>query len=273
MAAGFCAGASPSAGNIGYQEETAPTLKAAESGTNQVPSVLCINDQGGSRMDILEDATGALRAQTKGHPPLVYSNHGADARYNQLQETSTTISAHAGSGGNNLPLVAEDEETYCIAGNAIDREPHNSGNGLGWQTGISYTLTGTDRHSVYSRQRLDEFKDNDVACTQSARQHKDATDLMVEPYQETVDALIDNQYAAEDEYVVEKRLLIRRLTPLECELLQGYPPHFTDIPGASDSARYKALGNSVAIPCVDFIMRGIAYYLGKDEKDDVHLPG
>ena len=50
-------------------------------------------------------------------------------------------------------------------------------------------------------------------------------------------------------------LLIRRLTPLECERLQGFPDGWTDIPGASDSARYKALGNSVAIPCVDFVMK------------------
>ena len=54
--------------------------------------------------------------------------------------------------------------------------------------------------------------------------------------------------------------LIRRLTPLECERLQGFPDGWTDIPGASDSARYKALGNSVAIPCADFVMRGIARF-------------
>ncbi len=53
-------------------------------------------------------------------------------------------------------------------------------------------------------------------------------------------------------------LLIRRLTPLECERLQGFPDGWTDLPGASDSSRYKALGNSVAIPCVEYIMRGIA---------------
>lgn len=48
------------------------------------------------------------------------------------------------------------------------------------------------------------------------------------------------------------------LTPLECERLQGFPDGWTDIPDASDSARYKALGNSVAIPCVEFIMGRIA---------------
>ena len=55
--------------------------------------------------------------------------------------------------------------------------------------------------------------------------------------------------------------LIRRLTPLECERLQGFPDGWTDIEGASDSSRYKALGNSVAIPCVEFIMHGLALAL------------
>ena len=51
--------------------------------------------------------------------------------------------------------------------------------------------------------------------------------------------------------------LIRRLTPGECELLQGFPPGWTDIPSASDSARYRALGNSVPVPCVEFIMKSL----------------
>ena len=55
--------------------------------------------------------------------------------------------------------------------------------------------------------------------------------------------------------------LIRRLVPQECELLQGFPPGWTDLPGASASARYKALGNSVAVPCVEYLMQGIALVL------------
>ena len=55
--------------------------------------------------------------------------------------------------------------------------------------------------------------------------------------------------------------LIRRLTPLEAERLQGFPDFWTDIPDASDSARYKALGNSVAIPCVDYVVNGMATIL------------
>jgi DNA (cytosine-5)-methyltransferase 1 len=47
---------------------------------------------------------------------------------------------------------------------------------------------------------------------------------------------------------------VRRLTPLECERLQGFPDGWTDIAGASDSARYRALGNAVAVPVVEWIM-------------------
>ena len=110
--------------------------------------------------------------------------------------------------------------------------------------GQSYSLgitqsSGLDRHAVYSRQRVDDFRHNDVASTQSARQYKDATDLICQQAEACAH-------------------LIRRLTPLECERLQGFSDGWTDIPGASDSARYKALGNSVAMPCVEFIMSRIA---------------
>ena len=97
--------------------------------------------------------------------------------------------------------------------------------------GQSYSLgitqsSGLDRHAVYSRQRVDDFRHNDVASTQSARQYKDATDLICQQAEACAH-------------------LIRRLTPLECERLQGFPDGWTDMPNASDSARYKALGNSV----------------------------
>ena len=67
--------------------------------------------------------------------------------------------------------------------------------------------------------------------------------------------------------------LVRRLIPLECERLMGFPDYWTDIPGASDSARYRALGNSLAVPCVDFILCGITYFLRKmgEEEEDVYL--
>ena len=309
LTAGFCAGAAPTAGNIGYQEECAPTLKGSSSGTNMVPSVLCLNDQGGQRMDLYEDVCGTLRAQMDGHPPLVlgsqqggaelcedlcpaitaaagtsgnnqpvlFENHGIDSRYTGPHEVAPTMSARYGTGGNNVPLVSDQAESYCIAGNIIDRETHNGGNGFGYQPDISYTLNTADRHAVFSQQRSDQYEENDVVSTQAARQYKDATDLVCESYQQTVGTIgysdhkgVNNQFVSEDKCVVEKRNLIRRLTPMECERLQGFPDGWTDIAGGSDSSRYKALGNSVAIPCVEFVMRGIAYFLNQmyNEQED-----
>ena len=71
VAAAFSAGAGASAGSIGYGEELAPTLKGSASG-NCMPSVLCLNDQGGSVMECSENVSGTLRAQEHGHQPLVY---------------------------------------------------------------------------------------------------------------------------------------------------------------------------------------------------------
>jgi len=293
--AAFSAGAGAKAGGIGFSPRVAPTLKGSASG-NMMPSVLCLNDQGGERMDLTidqtttvraqagghqplvlndqggavmsvsEDLSGTLRAQEHGHQPLVFENHGIDSRYTGPHRVAPTLSARAGTGGNNLPLVAAEpeEETpiLCITGNAIDRQPQNGGNGLGIDEGVAFTLTATDRHAVFSRQRVDIFLENDVVSTESARQHKDATDLV---YQETVGALTssdrkgpNSQYVGQDKLVVDGPLLIRRLTPLECERLQGFPDLWTFIPDAADSARYKALGNSVAIPCVEFLMSSIS---------------
>ena len=78
--AGFSAGAGASAGSIAYSEQIAPTLKGSASG-NCMPSILCLNDQGGSVMDCSEDVTGTLRAQEHGHQPLVFDNHGQDTRF------------------------------------------------------------------------------------------------------------------------------------------------------------------------------------------------
>jgi len=71
---------------------------------------------------------------------------------------------------------------------------------------------------------------------------------------------------AEVAYTIEARqevqavahMAVRRLTPVECERLQGFPDNYTKIPGAADGPRYKALGNSFAVPVVAWIGKRIA---------------
>ena len=182
--------------------------------------VLCLNDQGGSRMDISVDVSGTLRARMDGHQPAVlekgalFENHGIDARCSGPHKVSPTLSARSGTGGNNLPLVVRCEE----------------------------------RPTVFARQGSRQFQGSDTVSTQCAGQHEDAADLAASPA------------GREGEEACPR--LVRRLTPLECERLQGFPDGWTDLPGASDSARYKALGNSVAIPCVEYVLGGIALCMG-----------
>ena len=73
---------------------------------------------------------------------------------------------------------------------------------------------------------------------------------------------------------VRQNMVVRRLTPMECERLQGFPDHWTDIGEwidekgkkhkDADSPRYKALGNSIALPFWDWMLRRMAQYLPED---------
>ena len=234
--AAFSANAGSRAGSTGYQEEVSPTLKGSQSG-GMMPAVLCLNDQGGGVLDCSEEISGTLRAQEHGHQPAVlFECHGIDGRYRGPLPVAPTLSARAGTGGGNLPLALQEV---------------------------------SDHQALYARHRSDRFQRSEVGSTESARQDKDATDLVCRTaYQETVGALTssdrkgpNSQYVGQDKLVVDGPQLIRRLVPQECELLQGFPTGWTDLPGASDSARYKALGNSVAVPCVEYLMQGIALVL------------
>ena len=189
------------------------------------PDILCLNDQGGQFMSCSENITGTLRSQMHQHQPLVlkasrgvpqkpmprvYENHDIDSWYTGHYEVSPTISARCGTGGNNVPLVSEEQSVFCIVGNVIDREPENCGNGCGYKENIAYTLTAMDRYAVFSRQCTNVFSLNDLVSIEGARQHKDATDLVIQPYQKTVGTLvksdhkrISNQYVSVDKCIVD----------------------------------------------------------------------
>ena len=66
-----------------------------------------------------------------------------------------------------------------------------------------------------------------------------------------------------------KKALVRRITPLECERLQGLPGHYTNLKGTpcSDSARYKAIGNGMAQPCADFVLKRLSLAVGPGIKE------
>jgi DNA (cytosine-5)-methyltransferase 1 len=62
-----------------------------------------------------------------------------------------------------------------------------------------------------------------------------------------------NSYVESEALVTNNNMRVRRITPIECERLQGFPDNYTNTPTSSDATRYKALGNSMAVPVMKWI--------------------
>jgi DNA (cytosine-5)-methyltransferase 1 len=111
-----------------------------------------------------------------------------------------------------------------------------------------------------------EYACDGTASTMKARDYKDATDLAVMTVHGTQDPDTNTELAhtlgrnqgQENAVLVNA---VRRLTPIECERLQGFPDGHTDVSyrgkPAADGPRYKAIGNSMAVPCMAWIGRRI----------------
>ena len=171
--------------------------------------------------------------------------------------------------GNNLPVV----HSYCIAGNTIDRKPQNGGNGTGNQEELSCTLNTVDRHAVaecFPQNAYNKFLQGTPlatlkACGGSCGGGSENLIVNISPSFGKVRRSTPTECqngVAHQEY---EQYLVRRLTPVECERLQGLPDGFTDIEltgkPALDSKRYKALGNGMAQPCADYVIKQIVRFV------------
>ena len=279
---------------------------AGDSRESSPVAGLCLNDQGGCRMDVTQDVVSTLRAESH-HPPVaLFENHSQDSRYNGPLSTAETVTSRYGTGGNNQPLVVSHPVAFGISSdgsNAMQSlNPHagiyeastsrtldgNGGSPTCNQGGIAVVaLNATEHHAaavpgMYHSSKSSHhtiFSDTPAVETLVATDYKDPPTISREP-----------------EYVV------RRLTPTECARLQGFPDWWCDDLGAedpnddemafwrdvfethrrlvtyaqkpktdsqirkwlksphTDSAEYRMWGNGVALPCVVFVLSGIAYF-------------
>lgn len=235
LCAGFKLGNSEQARSIGYAEEQAPTLNA-ECGGNK-PAVMCLNDQGGNVMGVSHDVAGTLRAQEHGHQPSILDmSHACDV-IRDCGEVAPSLQARMGTGGNQIPL------TYGIGNGQVNEAAVMAEE-------VSQTLnTMHDAQAVMCG----------VYCPEKAHALKAKANCDFREDSET--------------YPVQNRV-VRRLTPLECERLQGFPDHWTDLGEwtdskgkrhkDADSPRYKALGNSVALPPWKWLLKRLC---GNYERD------
>ena len=271
VCAGFKAGNGSKANGIGYELEVTPTLSAASSGTNQVPAVICMATQQGGAEIMTDDKAPTLTA--------------------------------AGMSGNNQPVI-------CLQGNAIDRNVGQHGSGISYEP--MFTLNATDHHAVYDARGNGDGETVPTITGDHENRVTDYTALVMATGQANAEILADKSPtlncnheapivfdkevynsgdgAAGGHYISEggpaptmrthkpagvcSDGTVRRLTPLECERLQGFPDGWTDIGDwtdekgkvhkTSDAARYKALGNSIALPPWKWVLKRLCALYERD---------
>lgn len=262
MCAGFKLGNSEQARSIGYAEEQSPTLNA-ECGGNK-PAVMCLNDQGGNVMGVSHDISGTLRAQEHGHQPAVMA-----FAQNQREEVRSVgdkaVSLAAEVGMHCQTFVALDMSHACDVirdcGEIAPSLQARMGTG-GNQVPLTYQdVTGTLSPGAHAGSYNGQDAYNDMLVCGATPDVAHA-----------LRAKAACAYREDAETYPVQNMVVRRLTPMECERLQGYPDGWTDIGEwcdskgkrhkDADSPRYKALGNSIALPFWNFLAKRIsAQYL------------
>ena len=197
----------------------------------------------------------------------VYENHPTDSRIKEMGDTCTTVLARWGTGGGNVPIA--------LAENTIGRKPENGGNGDGFtEDGPMYTLNATGVHGVAygfepgiakregSPARFVE--DGTPTLRANMGDNQTATAYAVDVYNQAIDgdvtATLTQACGGTNTSgpKLMQQMAVRRLTPVECERLQGFPDDYTNIkPKCPDGPRYKAMGNSMAVPVMRWIGKRI----------------
>lgn len=268
------------------QTEKTGTLSTLQDRT-LFQSVPILNDQGGGKMDVSYDVVGTLRANAKGHDPIVLDalpfdttqltspQNGSNPHWGDpchpLAASAHTPSAVVkvfdarGNGdGKIVPTITGDHESRITDYTAIAVDLYNGA--VTGDTATSITCRSIASHS--GPQVMESYGIGNGQAHSSVTKEKSGT----------LDTMHDAQAVA-IEHMEPPRVIswiVRRLTPTECERLQGYPDGWTDIGEwtdtkgkkhkAADSPRYKALGNSIALPQWFWIVQKMKPYMGDGAK-------
>lgn len=239
------------------QTEKTGTLSTLQDQTLFQP-VPIMNDQGGGVMGVSYNVTGTLRAAEHGHQPIVFESNAQPVvlESNQIHATVTqtgicpTLPASMGLGGGYVPMVTE-RKIFDARGNGDGQiVPTITGDHENRIT--DYTAIAIER-KTFNEQSFSHYKESDKCSTLKSK--------------------AGNIGNGSECLIAEKaiRWVVRRLTPVECERLQGYPDDYTNIGDwtdskgkkhkYADSPRYKALGNSIALPQWFWLVQKMRPYL------------
>lgn len=261
--------------------------KSGTLGRNNDQTIFCLNDQGGSVMGKSVDISGTLRAQEHGHQPIICAGfkHKAGAGAGSIgfqKETVPTLSEEQTSA-----VYIHQNQTGEVRTGQVAGTLNTNSNASGRNAPIVYDARGNG--------------DGKTVCTLTGDHQSRVTDYTAiamatgQGGAETVLDLSHTLNCNHEQPIVAHTLRARasdphredsatypitggkarRLTPLECERLQGYPDGWTDIgpwtdsggklhKESSDTARYKALGNSIALPPWKWVLKRLSACYERD---------
>ena len=244
----------------GIQRDTAPTLKADHPG-------LVASLDARTKIGLVGEKSPTIRAESHGVPGTVLCI-GTGREKQSITEESSTLMGESRGGS---PVL-------CISGNVADRNASCNGTMVADDT--SYTLNTVDRHVLCIGNGQKNQSIGSVAATLSTMHDQNAifVDCRHETEGSTAQTLTGGNggrgYSLNQQPVIHRQSGLWRLTPLECERLQGYPDGWTDIGDwtddkgrtrkSSDAARYKALGNSIALPPWKWVLKRISAQFERD---------
>ena len=244
----------------------------AESGANPAGGAIeVLNDQGGDSMTVERSGISpTLRSQTHGNLPIVAGMlcmGTGQAKAGILDNQSPTLTV-----AHERPLLVHPQiaGTLCASGAGLSRPA-----GMGSELDFRVTSPGF-RHKAGSASGSVGYQE-ETASTLLANQQSNvfvsAVDCRNLRETKEISGTLQAKtksggYSLNYQNPVRIGFCVRRLTPLEAERLMGFPDFWTeyghDGKPISDTKRYSMLGNSVAVPCVAYIMQGIRDVLRKE---------
>lgn len=245
---------------------TAPFEKCSET-AGEWDKIEILNDQGGDSLSVERgNVSPTLRSQAHGNLPIIayatshaFCMGSAQANAGILAELSTTLTA-----AHEQPIVFYPpiSGTLCASGAGLSR-PAGQANELDYYVVQAYAIGSYHSNSMKSSNPYSGIYENNTARTLDLNGGNPCCNQ---------GGIVTTQASGDREHW---ELIARRLTPLECERLQGFPDGWTDIgewvdtkgkvhKESTDSARYKALGNSIAIPPWTYVLQRLSAYCGTD---------
>jgi DNA (cytosine-5)-methyltransferase 1 len=198
---------------------------------------------------------------------IVYETHPADSRVKDMGDVCQTVTSRWGTGGGNVPLVQayslrEDAKANNFSATPLSVTPALQALRPSVQSHHAQTFI-VDRAAFNQGENAQyepRIEESDIMSTLVARgPHAVAQSFNVNarPDEMKLETEISGTLTSSQNAGLFQDMAVRRLTPVECERLQGFPDNYTQIPWGKgdtpDSHRYKAMGNSMAVPCMQWI--------------------